>query len=403
MRKIYILTYLIMAYSISMNAQSLSRSVLCGVGVTHINNTNTLTSTFAPSCIGCGTLTGGAGILTQGFQQPEVNGDCFLVGFDYDSEVSNCGLSFNFFYTGNADITTVTFEWDFGPDAFPQTSQLPNPVGVAFSTVGQKMISLRVYDSTDCDLMASTNLTVDAVGFATNPLITDVDCKGETGGEIELEINGGNGPFSYIWSNGETSSTLSSLPAGDYDYTVTDGSGCESLNSITIAEPQDSLMVSFDVTSETCEGDLNGAVTANIIGGTGPYTIEWDNGSTAMTLSAITTGKYIITVLDQKGCSLVETVLVPEKCNPFIYNTISPNGDGVNDTWVIPDIESFPDNEVRIYNRWGEVIFEADSYLNTWTGTTTDGKPLSAGAYYYVVRLNDANDKVLSGAITIIR
>lgn len=392
-----------MVYSISLSAQSISRSTLCGVGTTQINNSNILTSTFGPGCIGCGTLTGGAGILTQGFQQPDIDGDCFLVGFDYDPEISACGLTFNFFYTGTADVNNVTFEWNFGADAFPQTSQLPNPTGVAFSSVGQKVVSLRVYDNTDCDLMASTNLTVNAIGFATNPVITDVNCKGELDGLIELEINGGNGLFTYIWSNGETSPVLDNLPAGDYSYTVTDGMGCESLNAITIVEPQDSLMISFDVTSETCAGDLNGIVAATITGGTSPYAIEWDNGSTAATLSDITTGEYIISVTDQRGCRLIENVFVTEKCNPIVYNTISPNGDGINDFWTIPDIESFPDNEVRIYNRWGEVIFEADSYLNTWDGTTTSGKPLSAGAYYYVVRLNDANDKVFSGAITIVR
>lgn len=392
-----------MGFSVCLSAQSITRSVLCGVGATQINNSNTLTSTFAPSCIGCGTLTGGAGILTQGFQQPEPNGDCFLVGFDYDSEVSACGLIFNFFYTGNADINLVTFEWDFGPDAFPQMSQSPNPAGVAFSTTGQKMVSLRVYDNTDCDLMATTNLTVNAIGFATNPVISDINCKGEQDGLIELEINGGNGPFTYLWSNGETSPLLNNLPAGDYSYTVTDGMGCESINAITVAEPQDSLMLSFDITSETCAGDLNGAVTANITGGTSPYSIEWNTGSTAATLSDITTGEYTISVTDQKGCIVQDNVFVTEKCNPIVFNTISPNGDGINDFWVIPDIESFPDNEVRIYNRWGEVVFEADGYLNTWSGSASSGKPLPAAAYYYVVRLNDANNKVLGGAITIIR
>jgi hypothetical protein len=63
---------------------------------------------------------------------------------------------------------------------------------------------------------------------------------------------------------------LDNLPAGDYSYTVTDGMGCESLNAITIVEPQDSLMISFDVTSETCAGDLNGIVAATITGGTSP-------------------------------------------------------------------------------------------------------------------------------------
>ena len=402
MNRIYFLILFLTSIGIGLNAQSVSRSVICGVGATHSNGTATLTSTFG-QCPGCTTLSTADGTLTQGFQQPDDTGDCFLNAFDFDSEFSNCGMVFNFFYTGDADINNVTFEWDFGADAFPQTSNLPNPAGVAYSTTGQKMISLRVFDAADCDLQVSTVVNVQAVGFATNPIISDVTCKGETNGAIELETNGGNGPFSYVWSNGETTESLSDLPAGDYAYTVTDISDCESINVVTVAEPQDSLMLNFDVTSETCEGDLNGAVTLNILGGTAPYSISWSDSSSAQTLTGITTGEYFVTVTDGQNCFTEATVFVNEKCNPRIYDTISPNGDGVNDTWVIEDIESFPENNIQIFNRWGELVFEEDGYVNTWAGTTTDGTPLTEGAYYYVIKLNDANNKVLTGSITLVR
>ena len=290
-----------------------------------------------------------------------------------------------------------------GMALFLKTSQLPNPVGIAYSTVGQKSISLRVFDIAVCDIQVSTTLTVQAVGFAANPVITNVNCKGETDGAIELETNGGSAPFTYVWSNGETTESLSNLTAGDYAYTITDVMGCESINVVTVAEPQDSLMVSFDVTSETCTGDLNGAVTLNITGGTSPYLVAWSDSSSATTLTNITTGEYLVNIKDDQGCTLDASVFVNEKCNPRIFDTISPNGDGVNDTWKIQDIESFPENKVRIYNRWGELIFDADGYVNTWNGTTTDGTPLSEGAYFYSVRLNDSNNKILSGSITIVR
>ena len=75
----------------------------------------------------------------------------------------------------------------------------------------------------------------------------------------------------------------------------------------------------------------------------------------------------------------------------------------MNDTWVIQDIESFPENNIEIFNRWGEKVFNEDGYVNTWAGTTNDGTPLTEGAYYYVVKLNDSNNKVLTGSITIVR
>lgn len=68
-----------------------------------------------------------------------------------------------------------------------------------------------------------------------------------------------------------------------------------------------------------------------------------------------------------------------------IVRGLSPNFDGVNDRWVIGNIERYPDNEVKIYNRWGSRVYAAKGYDNTWEGNFQDGKPLPDGTYFYVV------------------
>jgi gliding motility-associated-like protein len=87
----------------------------------------------------------------------------------------------------------------------------------------------------------------------------------------------------------------------------------------------------------------------------------------------------------------------------LVYNGISPNGDGKNDTWTIVGIEQFPDNEVRVFNRWGNLVFEQKGYsnLNAWNGVW-NGKDLPDGAYFYVIDLGGDAD-TLSGYLHIMR
>ena len=86
----------------------------------------------------------------------------------------------------------------------------------------------------------------------------------------------------------------------------------------------------------------------------------------------------------------------------FIPDGFTPNGDGVNDTWVIPGIELLPQGEVTIVNRWGDILLEAQPYLNDWDGTNSKGQPLPEGTYYYFVR-SAVENGVLSGTVTILR
>jgi gliding motility-associated-like protein len=73
----------------------------------------------------------------------------------------------------------------------------------------------------------------------------------------------------------------------------------------------------------------------------------------------------------------------------FIPNGFSPNEDGINDTWVIPGIEAFPENQLFVYNSWGDLIFEAQPYLNDWSGQTNKGigggKKVGDGTYFFVL------------------
>lgn len=84
-------------------------------------------------------------------------------------------------------------------------------------------------------------------------------------------------------------------------------------------------------------------------------------------------------------------------------NILSPNNDGENETWVIENIEQYPENEVTVYDRAGRIVFQAVNYKNTWTGVSNN-LPLNQDTYYYILKLKKADTVGLKkGYLTIIR
>ncbi len=90
-----------------------------------------------------------------------------------------------------------------------------------------------------------------------------------------------------------------------------------------------------------------------------------------------------------------------QKLNP--PSGFTPNGDGINDTWLIPGIMEWPNAEVQIYNRWGERVLYMKGFYKPWEGKSKNGKDLPIGTYYYIIDLHDGRTKPISGPITIIR
>lgn len=117
------------------------------------------------------------------------------------------------------------------------------------------------------------------------------------------------------------------------------------------------------------------------------------------------TTTYYLNVSDELGCSAADsvTVTVVDELDCLSTNVgFSPNDDGVNDVWVIECIEFFS-TELQVYNRWGQLVFEATNYGNNWDGTFK-GKPLPDGTYYYILTVRDTPGRnVFKGTVTIIR
>jgi gliding motility-associated-like protein len=110
---------------------------------------------------------------------------------------------------------------------------------------------------------------------------------------------------------------------------------------------------------------------------------------------------YTLTVTDNRGCSSKDDIAIKVLKIPEIPNVFTPNGDGINDTWQIKHLVSYPGCTVEVYTRYGQLIFQSTGYGNPWNGTA-NGKPVPAATYYYII--NPKNGlKPMSGFVDIVR
>jgi gliding motility-associated-like protein len=202
----------------------------------------------------------------------------------------------------------------------------------------------------------------------------------------------------------QASGTFSNLAGAVYTITVQDANLCTANVSVTITEPA-ALSISSDVVNASCPGVLDGSITLTITGGTQPYSVIWSDGITTQNRTDVPDGTYSVVVRDNNGCTassldVVVGVTGSEKCIE-IPTIITPNNDGVNDTWKIKNIYLFPNAEVFVFNRWGKLVFNSKNLsANEWDGTY-QGRLLPTDSYHYVLHLNDGS-KPRSGVISII-
>ncbi len=233
----------------------------------------------------------------------------------------------------------------------------------------------------------------------------NVSCKDSSDANIFITITGGNPGYFTNWSNGSTAEDLTNIVADDYELVVLDQKNCTDTFRITITEPE-YITSLFDIYPVTCVDQHNGEALSYPAGGNGGYNYDWANGNTTYHAEGLYGGITELLVTDILGCIgnfEVDIPVIDVGCIDPV-NTFTPNGDAYNDTWVIDNMELYPNIEVNIFNRWGNLVKKYSNVYEPWDGMI-NGVEAPSGTYFYVINLDQGEKKGegVSGNVSIVR
>ena len=311
---------------------------------------------------------------------PDITAECMVTSLDSPTATDNCS---GFLFASTDAIfpitlqgsTVVTWIYEDGNGNISSQSQLVIIDDITAPT--PDAISLPALTA-QCEI---TSLTA--------PTATD-NCSGFVDVEHDLNL-----PVSVL---------------GNYTitWTFTDARG-------NISAQTQSLLIEDNVGPVVDPATIQPiSVDCQIVALTAPTATDNCGGIVTATHDAVlpitTPGDYVInwTFTDENGNVTLEsqnaTVNLTEACLDLavINDVITPNGDGVNDTWVLEDIAYFTECTVKIFNRWGAQVYETDGYDNSWNAVSDKDETLPAGVYFYIIYCYD-EELTFNGYISVVR
>lgn len=233
---------------------------------------------------------------------------------------------------------------------------------------------------------------------------TPATCTGMSNGSADIFPAGGTGELTWMVTDtlGNVAN-LNNLSEMTYTAIVSDVLGCQITDtfSIDVAIITDMILTTFP-SPVTCWNAEDGTITVSIDGGDSPFTYLWSDpfNQTSATAIGLTEDAYTVTVTDAIGCNLTvsETITHIEGCL-FIADALTPNGDGYNDEWIVGGLLDFPQSEVKVYNRWGQLLFFSDEGDVHWDGRFNNQR-LPVADYYYTIELSPY-DPPITGTVSL--
>jgi len=352
-----------------------------------------------------------------------VNGSVPLAGFSVTNQNNLCSnkevdvndaSSVDF---GN--IIKVEIYWDYGNDPTVKTvdddpvpGKLYTHMYPDFGTPGTKNFQVRYvsYSGINCINEVTKTITVNASPFVQfDPLNAVCEEISPYQFTAAKEIYGFAGTGSYsgpgiISPDGQFSPSLATAGTHTIRYTFSSGSGCTAYADQTIqvyptpkvnAGP-DRLMLEGGVIT------IDAKVTANNPTYVWTPAVSIDNPNKLNpNVSPADDITYTLKVTSGDGCIASDDVSIKILKKIIVPNAFSPNGDGINDTWAIQYLESYPGATVDIFNRYGQLIYHSVGYTKPWDGTYR-GQPVPVATYYWIINPKNGRQQI-NGSVTVIR
>ena len=193
--------------------------------------------------------------------------------------------------------------------------------------VGVGSYGVTITDANGCEAAGAANI-ISTTTLNSSVSTFDATCFDVNNGVAVASGLNGTSPYSYLWSNGETTAQINDLFFGTYNVTITDGDGCSVTNIANVSSPPLLVGDIQIITQIQTYGGNEGSATVNISGGIQPYSFLWSNGSTSGTATGLEGGVQSVTVTDANGCTSISqvTFIEPSKIGDYVWDDINQNG-----------------------------------------------------------------------------
>lgn len=311
------------------------------------------------------------------------------------------------------DNTNMSYQWTFGDGSGPSNNTNPtHTYATASGPVNVKLVATSSYGCVkDTTIVLSAFFDKPLARFSVSP---DTLCQGTP----NVFTNASTAPNSTVsgwsWSFGDGTTSGDENPTKKYTQygnfpvtlTVKNAAGCtsdpEKKNVVVYLQPKIDAGPSFVVlqgTVITFRPVVNGTTGVNF---TWTPSADFPNASVLTpSITATHNQTYTLTAIGEGNCAATDTMTVRILKKIQVPNAFSPNGDGVNDTWVIPNLIEYPGCTVEVFNRYGQPVYQNVGYGKPWDGTF-NSKPLPYATYYYIITPKNGIAPV-TGSVTIIK
>jgi gliding motility-associated-like protein len=247
--------------------------------------------------------------------------------------------------------------------------------------------SVTVTDANGCSATLQDTVTQPSF-YGITAQVTPVACFGQNTGAIDATVIGGTAPFTYSWSNSQTTQDLSGILSGSYIVSVTDHLGCLTSQTFSVSQPSSILSTSTTLTNVSCTGSGTGGIDLTVTGGNAPYNYTWSNQATTQDLTNVAQGTYTVIVTDAGGCQVTTgTVVTQPQAMSLIVSTSNP----LCPSTATGSIDLTVNGGTQPYGY-------AWSGPNT-TATTQDIGFITAGIYF--VTVTDANGCIATQSVSL--
>lgn len=301
-----------------------------------------------------------------------------ITSFDLNTEITPNiapGLVVKYYATKNNAIT--------------QNSPLPNNYTNVIAN--SESIFARIINGPDCSGIIDVNLKVDVL----KPDNFEDEIIGLCqGSSVFLSVD----PIflNYTWSNGDANFETEIFTPGNYSIEVTNSNGCKATKTF-IVQPSAPATNIDAVINDFSENNNTITITYTNNGGDYIFSIDGVNYQESPVFTNISLGEYTIYVKDKNGCLPTPSKVIYVLDYPKFF---TPNGDGINDTWIIQNIKIRPSATINIFDRFGKLLKQLDSNSAGWNGTY-NGENLPSDDYWFVLTL--LNNKTIKNHFILKR